>query len=95
MSEKVLWPSWRFGPNGQSDVFDSADDVPVGWQDHPSKVGEKPAKAPPTAPEGEAVELDASGQAWNPDLHAPTKTKTNAGLWRMKVGVSRPPVLDL
>jgi hypothetical protein len=32
------WPSWRFGPNGQSAVFESEADVPNGWVDHPSKV---------------------------------------------------------
>jgi hypothetical protein len=28
-------------------------------------------------------------------LHAATKSKTKAGLWRMKVGVARPEPLDL
>lgn len=36
------------------------------------------------------VELDAAGVAWDPERHASTKSKTSAGLWRMKVGVSRP-----
>lgn len=97
MTDKQHWPSWRYGPNGQSGVFDSETDVPAGWQDHPSKVGEKPVKAAP-ADDGDApetVDLDSAGQAWNEEIHAATKTKTSAGLWRMKVGVSRPPVLDL
>ena len=34
------WPAWFYGPNGQSDVFESADEVPEGWQDHPSKVAD-------------------------------------------------------
>jgi len=51
---------------------------------------------------GETPEVDAAGVAWDPSLHAATKTKTQAGLWRMKVGVKRPegqdapkPALDL
>ena len=36
------------------------------------------------------AELDAAGVAWDPERHASTKSKTSAGLWRMKVGVSRP-----
>jgi hypothetical protein len=33
------FPGWRYGPNGQSAIFESEDDVPNGWEDHPSKVG--------------------------------------------------------
>jgi hypothetical protein len=27
------WPSWRYGPNGEAQVFESASDVPKGWKD--------------------------------------------------------------
>lgn len=103
MSEKN-WPAWYYGPNGKSGIFANAADVPNGWQDHPSKVsGETKAPTPATqgttsiasADEGEKAELDASGQPWNADLHSATKSKTNAGLWRMKVGVSRPQAFNL
>lgn len=32
------WPSWRYGPNGAAEIFNSEDDVPKGWHDHPSKI---------------------------------------------------------
>jgi hypothetical protein len=35
-------------------------------------------------------EVDRDGHPWSPDLHASTKTQTKEGLWRMKIGVSRP-----
>ena len=35
----VYWPSWRYGPGGQAAIFECAEDVPKGWEDHPSKVG--------------------------------------------------------
>jgi len=35
-------------------------------------------------------ELDAGGWPWSADMHASTRAKTGAGLWRMKPGVSRP-----
>lgn len=63
-----------------------------------------PAATTKTAPTGtDNAELDADGHAYDPELHAGTGSKTKAGLWRMKVGVSRPapapgypkPVLDL
>lgn len=28
---KEYWPSWRYGPRGESGVFDCAEDVPYGW----------------------------------------------------------------
>lgn len=40
-------------------------------------------------------ETDAAGVVWDPTLHAATKTKTQAGLWRMKVGVKRPEGQDV
>lgn len=33
------WPSFRYGPNGESKVFQSADDVPEGWRDSPKNMG--------------------------------------------------------
>jgi hypothetical protein len=138
MSDK--FPGWRYGPDGQSAIFECEADIPKGWEEHPSLVegfeppseGVKtagapanstttaeeaalsteaksqtmtdPAKAaasgtpgitpaPPTraAPTPASnAELDADGHAYDPALHAATKSKTKAGLWRMKVGVARP-----
>lgn len=31
------FPSWYYGPNGEAEIFQSADEVPEGWLDHPSK----------------------------------------------------------
>lgn len=42
-TRKVLpdwrWPSWRYGPNGQSAIFKCEEDVPPGWT---KKPGEQP-----------------------------------------------------
>lgn len=35
------FPTWAYGPDGQSGIFNSADEIPSGWEDHPSKVGGK------------------------------------------------------
>lgn len=46
------FPSWRYGPKGESAVFESEADVPRGWFDHPSKhntAQAKPAAAKPQA----------------------------------------------
>lgn len=38
MKEKPHWPGWFYGPNGEAEIFQSRDEVPKGWEDHPSKV---------------------------------------------------------
>ena len=32
------WPAWRYGPGGVGEIFNSADEVPEGWVDHPSNA---------------------------------------------------------
>lgn len=64
-----------------------ADPPPAGALDG-TVIGENiPAEPTATIADGE---LDAHGHPWSADLHASTKGKTKDGLWRMKVGVSRP-----
>lgn len=145
------WPAARYGPDGQSGIFNSAEEVPAGWRDHPSKAekaagaesgtrtavtspnGPKttvkeaaqttaaksqthtdPAKSAESGvggagnsaaagatapdagktetgkPDADKIELDADGHPWSAELHAASKSKTKAGLWRMAVGKSRP-----
>lgn len=43
-----------------------------------------------SAPAADSGEIDAAGWPWSPELHASTKGVTKDGLWRMKIGVSRP-----
>lgn len=42
------------------------------------------------APAIDGREVDAHGWPWAADMHASTRTMTKEGLWRMKVGVTRP-----
>lgn len=39
------WPAYYYGPDGQSEIFQSEDEVPEGWEDHPSKVGKDASKS--------------------------------------------------
>lgn len=50
--QTIHWPSWYFGPNGQSGIFNSIDEVPVGWQDSPDHpdITEAPTPSPPDGP---------------------------------------------
>lgn len=36
--EPKRWPSWRFGPSGESAIFDREEDVPFGWSRKPGEV---------------------------------------------------------
>lgn len=38
------WPGWFYGPNGEAQVFQNADEVPEGWFDSPQKATEHAAK---------------------------------------------------
>ncbi len=108
MSEFQAWPSWRYGPNGESVLCENEAEVPKGFKDHPAafdkpekaEKAEEAQKAPEETKPTEAPAVDASGAPFDPALHAATRTLTSAGLWRMKVGVKRPaapaaPNLDL
>jgi hypothetical protein len=44
------------------------------------------SETPPSDPN----DVDTGGWPWSADMHASTKAKTGAGLWRMKPGVARP-----
>lgn len=138
------FPKWAYGPGGKSGIFNAPEEIPAGWEDHPSKVGTElgegvqtpiasangsvseqkvagsteaasqthtdPAVSAQTGVGGEGntaatgqgtpevkppvpgntAEVDAHGHPFDPNLHAATRSKTKAGLWRMKVGVQRP-----
>lgn len=32
------WPAWFYGPAGEAEIFNSPDDVPDGWKDHPAPL---------------------------------------------------------
>lgn len=61
MSDET-WPSWRYGPNGEARVFQSAEDVPEGWVDHPSLV-----RIPPAAPVPSDDAFDAAADPLDHD----------------------------
>lgn len=46
--------------------------------------------APTAASPSDDGAIDAHGHPWSADMHASTKGVTKEGLWRMKIGVTRP-----
>lgn len=72
----MAFPSWRYGPDGQADVFACAEDVPPGWQDHPSKVGDKLTYAE-LAAEVAKMDPDGDGRIGGPVKRKPKKVKRN------------------
>lgn len=69
------FPSWRYGPGGQSQIFNSEEEVPAGWVDHPHKVEEKAPKASPSP----TKTAEPSKPAKQPATE-PTKVDTNGDL---------------
>jgi len=49
--EKSRWPAWCNGPDGQTEIFNSADELPKGWV-HPKMKTDKPQ-----------LDLDGNGKA--------------------------------
>jgi len=43
---KSEWPAWFNGPKGETEIFESADDVPNGWTSGAEKRTVKQSKAP-------------------------------------------------
>lgn len=43
--EQQSWPAWFYGPDYQSQIFQNEDEVPEGWEDHPSKVGKSASRS--------------------------------------------------
>lgn len=42
--EYVEWPRWFYGPDGQSEIFNSMDEVPEGWSSTQGKEDETDAE---------------------------------------------------
>lgn len=58
------FPSWAYGPNGESQVFQTWEDVPVGWNLYPkdspkSRIKEDVGASAPKPPAPKAAEAPA------------------------------------
>lgn len=79
MVKALTWPAWFTGPEGQSAVFESADDVPKGWtsgaecQTADGKTSPKPA-----APAGQADKTPKPAKAGPTPTPTPTPTPAPA-----------------
>lgn len=49
------WPSWRYGPDGESAIFKCAEDVPIGWVRRPGDVEEAHVLREPVRLDREAL----------------------------------------
>ena len=76
------WPAWWFGPNGEQLPFEKAEDVPQGWQDHPSKFQKRFNSEEKREQEGDESGEGDNGDEVPKDL---TREKIIADLERRKV----------
>jgi hypothetical protein len=70
MAERQNWPAWRYGPNGEAQIFTSAGDVPEGWVKHPSRLPPAPEQLPGDAAERGLAEARRIAEAKAADLEA-------------------------
>jgi hypothetical protein len=75
--------------DGAQETVRPTPSAPVETQSAPVEPAAQTSSTP-DAPSSDDGELDAAGWPWSADMHASTRGKTKEGLWRMKVGVSRP-----
>lgn len=61
----------------------------ISAQESPVSAGNGDSATNGASP-SDGSEVDAHGWPWASDMHASTRTMTKEGLWRMKVGVTRP-----
>lgn len=81
------------GAAASQDTGNSSAGAPTPTLENQDQAGTGATATTDASPSDVAIDpndIDAHGHPWNPDLHAGTKGKTKDGLWRMKVGVSRP-----
>ncbi len=72
------WPSWRYGPNGKSGVFNHAEEVPDGWVDNPANVGKAAATPKATPPVGPSATEIAAKKAADDKAKADAAAKVKA-----------------
>jgi hypothetical protein len=76
------------GDGGASQGTEQSSENTGGSAESGASAGTGPAATTGASPSD--GEIDAHGHPWSAELHASTKGKTKDGLWRMKVGVTRP-----
>jgi hypothetical protein len=70
------FPKWYHGPEGQSGIFESVEEVPAGWHDHPNRhlIIEPGAPLPEDGPEAHGgwhkADLIAALRALGHKIHA-------------------------
>lgn len=74
------WPSWRYGPDGQSAIFNNEAEVPDGWTDHPAKVTDSNWKSGDPLPGddtkvGESTDADGNRHLETPPSLNPTTVR--------------------
>lgn len=64
------WPSWRYGPYGEAQIFNSPDEVPYGWTKKPGEVFVPPPAVVTLDREQLAKDLTDKGIEVNPTWSA-------------------------
>lgn len=64
---RVEWPAWWYSPDGESQLFETAEDVPTDWTPKPpTTIYEPPAQGPQISKETVIKQLEDFGVAIDP-----------------------------
>lgn len=69
MAKKSQWPAWKYGPNGESELFNAPTEVPEGWNDDVRRLNP------------EFIAMEQAGMA--PDLRVKAGSKEWAAMLDM------------
>lgn len=70
-----MWPAWRYGPDNQAEIFNGEEQVPRGWQDHPSKLETRDEEEANGKADADADEKAQEGQMLKTRRGRPPKVR--------------------
>jgi hypothetical protein len=72
MARFPSWPAFRYGPNGEAQIFQRPEDVPEGWKDSPGAHFEPPPAVKPAPMTREEVVAALKARGVEFKRNAPT-----------------------
>lgn len=91
--EPIKFPGWRYGPNGESQIFESEEDIPQGWTDNPNDFKKNGVVDETGVPIVNADSPAATGETplTAEEMDEGLQSKSMSELWKMAkdLGISK------
>lgn len=86
----IKFPGWRYGPNGEAEIFQKEEDVPEGWTDNPNDFKKAETEHLSDSPEGDLLHDELKAKPF-PELRNMAK---DLGI-EIKIGTKKTDLVDL